>query len=160
MDIKPLLDELATYTVWADGLYVERLSAEPEAVLDRTVASSFPSLRATLLHIRDAHCAWYLRMAGLPVHWPAEEDRAIGTLLTHGRRLREQVLSATPVELLEVVRYRTLKGEPFAQPRWQAWLHAMNHATYHRGQLATMMRQLGLDGVPATDLVRFQRMGG
>jgi uncharacterized damage-inducible protein DinB len=36
-------------------------------------------------------------------------------------------------------------------------LHCFNHSTQHRGQLITMMRTLGLDRIPATDLIVYQR---
>jgi len=36
--------------------------------------------------------------------------------------------------------------------------HCMNHSTYHRGQLITLARQLGMkEGVPSTDLLYFSR---
>ncbi len=33
--------------------------------------------------------------------------------------------------------------------------HIFNHATYHRGQLITMLRQLGADKIPGTDFSLF-----
>jgi uncharacterized damage-inducible protein DinB len=45
---------------------------------------------------------------------------------------------------------------PFAQPLWQCLQHVANHSTYHRGQITTMLRQLGAK--PAgTDLIGFYR---
>jgi uncharacterized damage-inducible protein DinB len=43
------------------------------------------------------------------------------------------------------------------QPVWQMLLHCFNHASYHRGQVVTMMRQFDLDEIPALDLVVYQR---
>jgi uncharacterized damage-inducible protein DinB len=34
----------------------------------------------------------------------------------------------------------------------------MNHGTYHRGQLVTMFRQLGLEEIPSTDLMTFAKI--
>jgi uncharacterized damage-inducible protein DinB len=36
-------------------------------------------------------------------------------------------------------------------------LHLFNHNTYHRGQLVTMLRQLGMDKIPATDFIVWSR---
>jgi uncharacterized damage-inducible protein DinB len=33
-----------------------------------------------------------------------------------------------------------------------------NHATYHRGQLVTMLRQIGAEKIPATDFAAFVRL--
>ena len=40
--------------------------------------------------------------------------------------------------------------------RWQALQHLANHGTYHRGQVATLLRQLGVKPV-STDLIAFYR---
>jgi uncharacterized damage-inducible protein DinB len=50
--------------------------------------------------------------------------------------------------------YLNLKGQPFAAPRWQVLLHVVNHASLHRGQVMSMLRQLGHPS-PATDLIYF-----
>ena len=52
--------------------------------------------------------------------------------------------------------YRDLKGRAHSNLRWQALQHLANHGTYHRGQIATMLRQLHLKPV-STDLIAFYR---
>jgi uncharacterized damage-inducible protein DinB len=157
MTIKPLLDQLAAYDLWANTRFIDRLSKENDAMLDAPVPSSFPSLRATLLHIRDAGNTWCGRLTGTPTTWPAEEARDIGSLLKYTVRLRDQVLGMDDAALLAVMNYTDLRGHPHAQPAWQMIMHALNHASYHRGQVVTMMRVLKLDEVPNSDLVRYQR---
>ncbi len=44
-----------------------------------------------------------------------------------------------------IVAYRNIKGERFESPVWQIVLHVVNHASYHRGQVTTMLRQLLFD---------------
>jgi uncharacterized damage-inducible protein DinB len=157
MDIKPLIDRYTAYDLWANGLFMERFQRLTDDVLDHPVKSSFPSLRATLLHIRDAQCVWYLRMSGQVQRWPAEESTAIATWMTYTKLLHDLIRSQDLSGLLEEVAYVNLKGVPSKQQRWEAFMHGLNHASYHRGQLVTMMHQLDLDDVPSTDLVRFQR---
>lgn len=158
MGSKDLIDPYITYLEWAEELFVERLREEPDAVLDTVVESSFPTLRATLLHMRDASCAWYLRMTLQAMRWPAEESTDIGTVLVHGRRLASYLRGLDEEALVEQVEYANLRGVLFRQPRWQLAMHVVNHSTYHRGQLVTMMRRSGLERIPNTDLVRFQRL--
>jgi uncharacterized damage-inducible protein DinB len=52
--------------------------------------------------------------------------------------------------------YVTFAGETFTQPLDQMLRHVVNHGTYHRGQVTTMLRQLGGQPV-STDLIRFYR---
>jgi uncharacterized damage-inducible protein DinB len=52
--------------------------------------------------------------------------------------------------------YRDLKGNTHSGVRWQALQHLANHGTYHRGQITTLLRQLGAKPV-STDLIGFYR---
>lgn len=157
MTIKPLLDQYADYDLWANSRFVERLQREPDAVLDHPVPSSFPSLRATILHIRDAENAWLCRLMGTDVSWPAEEARSIDGLLKFSARLRDLVHGMDDGALLADRTYKDLRGNQHSQPAWTMLMHCFNHSTQHRGQLITMMRALQLDGIPANDLVVYQR---
>jgi len=53
--------------------------------------------------------------------------------------------------------YSNLKGEQFSTRFASVIMHCMNHGTYHRGQLVTMFRQLGLNEIPSTDFINFER---
>ena len=54
------------------------------------------------------------------------------------------------------LRYKNLKGEPFEGRLWELVQHVVNHSSYHRGQVVTLLRQLGAKP-PATDLVAYDR---
>ena len=157
MTIKPLLDQYADYDLWANTRFVQRLQREPEEVLDRHVPSSFPSLRATILHIRDAENAWFCRLSGTVAAWPAEAATDIGGLLKYTARLRDLVHSMDMASLLADRTYKDLRGNQHRQPAWPMLMHCFNHSTQHRGQLITLMRALQLDEIPANDLVAYQR---
>jgi uncharacterized damage-inducible protein DinB len=49
-----------------------------------------------------------------------------------------------------------MSGEPFTSSLGQMLRHVVNHSTYHRGQVTTMLRQLGVPA-PATDLILYYR---
>ncbi|MBL7940998.1 MAG: DinB family protein [Flavobacteriales bacterium] len=155
--MKIILDQLADYGLWANTRFVQRLQREADEVLDRNVPSSFPSLRSTLLHIRDAENAWHARLRGVPVIWPASPERAIEDLLKYTLQLRDLARSYDDADLGSTVLYHDLRGNEHRQTRWHMLLHCFNHSTQHRGQLITMMRALGLEDIPANDLVVFQR---
>ena len=52
--------------------------------------------------------------------------------------------------------YRDMKGNPHSSLLWQTLQHVANHSTYHRGQVTTLLRQLGAKPV-GTDLIGFYR---
>lgn len=152
-----LIHEYAAYAFWANARFVERLEREPGVGLDAAVASSFPSLRKTLLHIRDAENAWTLRLLGQPMRWPADASEDIGTVLPITQRFKELVQSYTVSDLVSGQSYEDLKGNTHASSAWRMIMHCINHSTQHRGQLITMMRDLGLEEIPANDLIVYQR---
>ena len=64
-------------------------------------------------------------------------------------------LDAAGVE--RVIEYRLLSGQPGANRTWHLVQHLVNHATYHRGQVTTMLRQLGATPPASLDLVTYYR---
>src|SRR5262249_19734082 len=59
-------------------------------------------------------------------------------------------------DLARSVEYNALDGSPHCTPLWQIFLHVVNHATLHRGQVMAMFRQVGVKP-PVTDLIFFYR---
>ncbi len=158
MDIAHLIHHYAAYDLWAGTRIAQRLAREPEPMLDAPVKSSFPSLRSTLMHIRNAEAAWFQRMSGIPQLWPAEPTDEFDTFIKHVRVMHDYARSLTTTDLLAEASYKDLKGNTHTSPRWQALMHCFNHGSYHRGQLVTMMRALGLEEIPALDLIVYQRL--
>lgn len=59
-------------------------------------------------------------------------------------------------DLERVIRYKNLAGDELANPLWQSLHQVSNHGTYHRGQITTLLRQLGVKAI-STDLIAFYR---
>jgi len=55
-----------------------------------------------------------------------------------------------------MIHHKTTAGVAQAAPLWQMLQHLVNHGTYHRGQVATLLRQLGAKPI-STDLILFYR---
>jgi len=53
--------------------------------------------------------------------------------------------------------YRLLSGAPGASSFSQMLQHVVNHASYHRGQVTTMLRQLGAQPGKSMDMIAFYR---
>ena len=54
------------------------------------------------------------------------------------------------------IAYKSMAGVSYESPIWQMVVHVVNHGTHHRGQVTTMMRQLGEKPV-SLDLMAFYR---
>jgi uncharacterized damage-inducible protein DinB len=59
--------------------------------------------------------------------------------------------------ITRVIEYKMLSGQPGATPFWQMLHHMVNHASYHRGQVTTMLRQLGAAPAKSMDMIGFFR---
>lgn len=153
--MKDLIHQFAAYDLWANTRILERLQREPEALLDRHVKSSFPSLRLTVHHIRDAGNIWYQRVFDKEAI--AYGDGVDG-LVKVSTVLGDAARGLDDAGLKVTVTYARANGVSHTQTRWQLLTHCFNHASYHRGQVITIMRQLDLDEMPNTDLVAYQRL--
>jgi len=72
------------------------------------------------------------------------------------KRWLEYVSRLDEAELEEQIEYKTLSSEPARDPRWQIIQHVVNHGTYDRGQVTSLLRQSGAKGA-GTDLILFYR---
>ena len=156
------IHQLFDYNAWANRRLLdaaEKLS--PEQFVQR-IESSFPSVRDTLAHIYGAEWIWLERFqgrspSGLPA---AAEFTDVNTLrqhwLQHEERLLDFVRGLAQADLDRDFEYKTLKFGMYRNPLWQSMLHVVNHGTYHRGQVTTMLRQLGAQPI-LTDLMHFYR---
>jgi uncharacterized damage-inducible protein DinB len=121
-----------------------------------------PLCRDTLAHIYAAEWLWLERFHGRsPSALPGATQFAdINTLreqwLEQDQRLLSFVGRLTQADLDREMEYKTLSFGVYRNPLWQSMLHMVNHGTYHRGQVTTLLRQLGAEPV-LTDLMHFCR---
>ncbi len=154
-----VIRELYRYNDWANGRVVEAVSRLTREEFGRDLGSSYPSARDTLAHIVWAEWIWLQR-------WKGTSPRAVfpATDFPHEGALRARWLEVateqrgflealTAERLLAVVRYANLQGQTWQYPLWRQMYHVVNHSSYHRGQLTTMLRQLGARSVPTDFLV-------
>jgi uncharacterized damage-inducible protein DinB len=161
--MKILLTQYSAYHQWANQLLIETIEKLPEALQDLQIVSSFPSLKATLLHMWDAESLWWQRMKLLETITRPSENFT-GTISDVSKGLMQQskewhkwIVNAQDHMLEHEFIYYTTKKEKFKQATYQVMLHVFNHATYHRGQLVTMLRQLEVGNIPPTDFIVWGR---
>lgn len=164
-----LLSQLAHNYVranyWANETIVEWLKGKPADLLEKEIASSFPGIRETLIHIWDTDRFWLsvITQQPAPVSFRDEPfqgtlDEAIQGLLATSREFMNTVLDMDEKELGEVIKLET-PWFSSSQPKFQYVQHCMNHSTYHRGQVITIGHHLGFHDAPNTDYSFYLVMG-
>jgi uncharacterized damage-inducible protein DinB len=153
---------LYDYNTWANRRALgaaEKLSPDE---FSRQMGSSFASVRDTLAHIYGAEWVWLERFQGrspaaLPSTAQFSDLKSLrDTWLEHDERLHSFVAGLTQSDLDREMEYKTLKFGVYRNPLWQSMQHLVNHGTYHRGQVTTLLRQLGAQPI-LTDLMHFYR---
>ncbi|WAC15231.1 DinB family protein [Dyadobacter pollutisoli] len=111
-------------------------------------------------HLQLAQSNWYKRIVGQqedePV-WQVLELRPLTVELdNNGELWLKYVQTLDPDEFNNWVAYNNLAGQPQENTTQDLLAHVVNHATYHRGQVARRIRELGFTP-PTTDYVLFAR---
>lgn len=157
--MKNMLKQYATYNNWANQKLLETISQLNEAQQYQEINSSFPGIFKTLLHMLDAENIWWqrLKLAEQIVrpseHFSGNFAELQKRLLFQSGQWNERVENASENQLRHVFAYQNSKREQFKQTVNEVLIHLFNHGTYHRGQLVTMLRQLGIEKIPATDFI-------
>ncbi len=150
------------YNDWANARTFDAASLLPVEQMSRDLGSSFPSVLLTLAHIVGGEWVWLQRWlrqppSGFPA-WVSAPDLAdIRTRLAALEAERRSFFAGvTDADLTVPMPFTLMSGASDVQPLDVMVRHITNHSTYHRGQIATFMRQLGATP-PSTDLIVFAR---
>ncbi|MDO8368115.1 MAG: DinB family protein [Saprospiraceae bacterium] len=164
MTLESLLKDNTDYNLWANAQTVNWLKTNPLELMEREIPSSFPTLRDTLLHIWGAEQIWLERLRLIPpttfLSQPFNgtvEDIFEG-VLRQSEEFAGYVQDLPDAKFQEICTFKLLNGTEDSRPRSKMIYHCMNHSTYHRGQIVTMARNLGLSDPPSTDYIKYVRL--
>ena len=149
---------------WARDRMLDAVAALPAEQFTRDLGNSFPSVRDTVAHIYGADWIWCSRWEGeTPAGLPdpkgfADVASLRGPWNDVERRVRALVGRLGEPGMQRPMEYRRKASDPpQSQIFWQMLQHVVNHGTYHRGQVTTMLRQLGANPPKSMDLIAFYR---
>ena len=158
-----MTDDLATlfaYNRWAEARMLDACRLVPPERYGEELAPGWASLRSSVAHIVGATNLWARRFLGQPADafvpeselaTPDDAARLSATALGALDRL---LAERTPEQLAAPFTYRNLRGQVATVPLWLVLRHVVNHASYHRGQVASKLKRLGVEP-PVTDLVYY-----
>ncbi len=151
--------ELFAYNYWARDRQLESCATLTHEQFLRPLGSSFSSVRDTLVHLMGVEWAWLERWHGRTPHaLPAEDDfPTLASIVERWKAIeplmREYLAGLKDEILVQSFTYTNFRGQTWAYPLWRSLLHVVNHQTYHRGQVTTLLRQLGIRPEPVDLLV-------
>jgi uncharacterized damage-inducible protein DinB len=160
--VKKQLLRLLDYNKWANNSICSFVNAAGEDRAAMEQKSSFPSIQKTILHILDAQEIWLMRLREEKITgWPSKNfsgttAEACVLLINSSQNLADHILTITDPEAT-IIEYQNLKGLTFSNNVFEIVMHIVNHGTYHRGQVITLLRGSGYDQPGSTDLINFYR---
>ncbi|WP_057915894.1 DinB family protein [Peribacillus muralis] len=150
--------EMYNYHAWANGVIIDRLKELPEEIYHKEIQSGFSSVSKVLSHIYLVDYGWFDIITG----------KSMNEALASANQLREQVETKSISEMEKIFldlseRYKALLNSikdiekvivvnnPWAGELEtsvsESVLHVVTHGSYHRGNIATMLRQMGQTSV-------------
>ena len=154
--------ELFAYNAWANGRIFTALGALPAEQYFQDLKSSHGGIHGTLCHIVWAEQLWLHRWLGRAKPAVAQ-GKDLTTLAAAEERWRQVDAERTAFlgglserRLDDTVTVKPSAGGEYVHTFRQMFRHAVDHSSYHRGQIVTLMRQLGVKP-PSTGLIEFYR---
>ncbi len=152
---------LHAYNAWANNRIFDDVQKLTPEQYTKDLKASHGSIHGTMVHLVGAEKIWVERFQGNPQPFLKAEEITTATELRAlwervGYETARWIGTMTDKKLQEVFSMKTLKGDTHTHVYWQAFQHLVNHSTYHRGQIVTLLRQMGAQPA-STDLIAFYR---
>ena len=158
-DLRTLLD----YHYWARDRMLNAIDGLTPDEFTRDLGGSFPSIHRTLVHTYSAEWAWHSRWNGhsptallSPEQFPDPPSLRSAWIALEAQ-VRDFLETLGESGVTRRFEYRLLSGQAGASIFWHMLQHVVNHASYHRGQVTSMLRQIGAAPPKSMDLITYYR---
>jgi uncharacterized damage-inducible protein DinB len=152
--------QLYDYNRWADRRILAKAGTLANEDFIRPMGNSFSSVRDTLAHILGAEWIWLERWQGRSPKalLDAAAFPKVQSLKSRWETVKHDqtqfIQALTQQRLGEELAYLNQRRQRYSYPLWQQMVHVVNHSSYHRGQVTTLLRQLGGEAV-STDFLLY-----
>lgn len=148
--MKDHLEDLLKYSHYYNVKLIERFN-------DGDLHLAIPDKAMKFLcHILNAQAIWNNRLQDISTEvevWKVFEKSELMTLEQEHYQKSLELLEKMDLE--KMIHYSNTKGEQYKNSVKDILFHIVNHATYHRGQIATEMRKAGLSPI-VSDFVYYK----
>ena len=154
---------LTHYVLWTNQRVIQWLNQIDDQQWKQEIPGSFASIEQTAIHLVSAEKIWvdFWKNTPDPVFLSSEFEGTKAELIAIWQctslQLKELILQVPETDYHKTVSFK-VRNEPWQLEFWQSFSHFVNHGTYHRGQLVTMLRHTGFTSFTNTDLATFFRL--
>lgn len=150
-----------SYHKWATLACLEHVQTFDEEIYRKEGVNSFASIQATVEHVIGVEKLWLLRMAGVSKaafeHFDVETtEKAIEAFMLLHAEMELFFASLSDQQWQETLDYQNMRGDDFSTTREEMLFTVVNHASYHRGQITSFLRQFGKEGT-TLDYIYYQK---
>ena len=153
MIAKNTFELMARYNQWMNEKLYQVCAGISDQERKKDLGAFFKSVHGTLNHLLYGDKAWMARFLGKPLAVSAigeELHQDFDGLRADRRALDQQILhwshALSPQWLDLPFDYTSnVDGKTRVLPAWALVMHMFNHQTHHRGQVTTLIKQLGHD---------------
>lgn len=140
-----------SYNAWANRRVIGAL--ERQAVTDKKILGIFA-------HLVSANFIWINRIKGLPKSeiklWGDYSIVELRDMVERADKEWMELLNTTD-SFNRVLKYKNYVDNYFENNVEQIMIHLVNHGSYHRGQVAMLLRQNGYEPIN-TDYITYDRV--
>lgn len=148
-----------SYHMWANEQVFRHVESLPAEVFLKEVQLGFSSVAEAMAHILAVDEIWFARLKGeSPAGLATTSFTSVRQAAQSFRQLLQENLDylKEQEDFHRIVSYKSIKGEPFHNTVVEIIQQVVNHGTYHRGNITTLLRSQGYKGA-VTDYVAFLR---
>ena len=136
--------------------YNSHFNQEVISVLNKNPDRASENCIKLLSHILNVHQIWNYKFQPSELPYGAWDIHQIqDTLEMDTKNFEHSCLILDKFELSQPVQYLNSKGQIFENSVRDILFQIINHSTYHRGQIATEFRQIGLEPL-LTDYIYYK----
>ncbi len=147
--LKPFFIELFDYNRAANESFIAQLNANEKHLNEKCIS--------LINHIINAHHIWNNRIEKKELAygvWEIHKFTDLKLLNNSNHELSKELLADCSLE--RKVDYVNTKGESFSNTVRDVLFHVINHSNYHRAQIATHLKSLGIEP-PKSDYIVYKR---
>jgi len=161
--MKSLLINYLQYNHWANEKMCKYLEGVDEPAIASNEREKFETIKSIILHIANTEQTWLGRLSGknIPNMYNLDTSKSFSDICKSIRKNSDEFIIFLSGKddnfFLLSTEYVNLKGQTFSQNNAEIILHSMNHSTFHRGQVMSMLRHVGYTDQSASDFIMFLR---
>ena len=163
MTINIEIETLIKYKSWADGLLYESLHQLSERELQEPRPMLFGNILALLNHVYAMDIVWSCNLQGIAHEMKTRNPKDVPSFSSLRNKqceintwYQDFAASLSKKQLNESIHYTFIGGGDGEMKVHEILMHAVNHASYHRGHIEGVMYQMSLEP-PTTDIPVFLR---